>query len=181
MTMLHESRKKARFMTGRRRPGWAGGYHALDGFDCLHCHAYVDTAYNLAGVHNRNHCPYCLWSRHLDLSTPGDRLSACKAGMQPIGLTLKKTRKKYGPGQGELMLIHLCAGCGSLSINRIAADDDPQTVWGVFRDLSGPVTWVRDRLAQSGITALEAGDIELVQLQLFGGRPDLDGYSPAWA
>jgi hypothetical protein len=47
-------------------------------------------------VRNRNHCPYCLWSRCLDLFRAGDRLSACKAPMQPVGLALKHTRKKYG-------------------------------------------------------------------------------------
>jgi hypothetical protein len=49
--------------------------------------------------------------------------------MAPVGLTLKKSRDKYARHtQGELMLVHRCQACGDLSINRIAADDDPQKV-----------------------------------------------------
>src|SRR5512136_742535 len=107
------------------------------GFTCRHCNMPVSSASCLSGVQNRNHCPYCLWSRHLDLYSAGDRLSACKSLMQPVGLTLKLTRKRYGTERGELMLIHLCAECRHLSINRIAADDDSQTVLTVFDDSSG--------------------------------------------
>src|SRR5512133_632213 len=74
-------------------------------FKCNHCRQHVSAASFLSGVVNRNHCPYCLWSRHLDYYKPGDRLAACKAKMRPVGLTLKATRKKYSPeSQGELML-----------------------------------------------------------------------------
>src|SRR5688500_3395418 len=98
-------------------------------FRCAHCHALVSSAHLLSGVHNRNHCPYCLWSCHLDLFAAGDRLSACKAPMRAIGLTMKAGRNKYQPdSRGELMLIHQCTDCGALSINRIAADDDSDTV-----------------------------------------------------
>src|SRR5512139_2755149 len=96
-------------------------------FRCLACGYLVSAQPVVSGVHNRNHCPYCLWSRHLDLYEAGDRLAACKAGMRPVGLTLKRSRDKYG-GQaaGELMLVHQCSECGKLSINRIAADDDDE-------------------------------------------------------
>src|SRR4030065_2106742 len=82
------------------------------GFRCCYCRAFVHTLPRLAGVKNRNHCPYCLWSRHVDLLQAGDRMSACKAIMQPIGLTVKQGRNKYGNYRsGELMLIHRCY-CG---------------------------------------------------------------------
>ena len=55
-------------------------------FRCQHCGAYVSASRVLSGVSNRNHCPYCLWSRHLDLFEAGDRLAACKAPMRPVGL-----------------------------------------------------------------------------------------------
>jgi len=35
-----------------------------------------------------NHCPKCLWSKHLDIN-PGDRLSECGGMMKPIGLDKK--------------------------------------------------------------------------------------------
>jgi hypothetical protein len=180
MSTRYAVRKKARSQTGRHHFGRGGRNLPPDGFDCLHCHAFVALEYSRSGVHNRNHCPYCLWSRHLDLQSPGDRLSACKAGMQPVGLTLKKTRKKYGPGQGELMLIHVCADCGSISINRIAADDDPHRVFGVFEFPPEPEAWMAGRLAEAGITAINAGDAEIVRLQLFGGHPGLEAHPTAW-
>ena len=104
-------------------------------FRCAHCHNLVSTAHLLSGVNNRNHCPYCLWSCHLDLFSAGDRLSACKGQMKPIGLTMKKSRNKYRlESRGELMLVHECTECGTLSINRIAADDDPENILTIFQD-----------------------------------------------
>lgn len=93
-------------------------------FRCLHCGSQVLANPRLSGVNNRNHCPYCLYSRHVDWQEAGDRLSPCKGSMRPVGLTLKRVKKKYGPQLGEVMLIHRCESCGQLSYNRIAADDD---------------------------------------------------------
>ena len=93
-------------------------------FQCKRCHAYVLANPLISGVKNRNHCPYCLWSRHLDLDNPGDRLSACKALMRPVGLIFKQTAKKYQVFTAELMVSHRCEDCGKISLNRIAADDD---------------------------------------------------------
>jgi DNA-directed RNA polymerase subunit RPC12/RpoP len=95
-------------------------------FKCVHCRAHVVADPFFSGVQHRNHCPYCLWSRHLDHQKAGDRLSACKAGMRPIGLTYKRIRKKYGDQRGEMMLVHLCMDCGKISLNRVAADDDSE-------------------------------------------------------
>jgi hypothetical protein len=142
-------------------------------FRCLHCHNLVITDSAICGVQNRNHCPYCLRSRHLDLYQAGDRLSACKQAMAPVGLTLKRTRKKYRQANGgELMLIHRCDDCGKLSINRIAADDDPQAIFAVFRGSFEPggalQSHLTDSLAQQQIQALDQDDLEIVGLRLFG-------------
>jgi len=40
--------------------------------------------------------------------------------MKPIGLTLKK--------DGELMVVHKCLGCGKISKNRIAGDDNTYSI-----------------------------------------------------
>jgi DNA-directed RNA polymerase subunit RPC12/RpoP len=140
-------------------------------FVCLHCHNFVSAGFVIAGVNNRNHCPYCLWSRHLDWRVAGDRLSACKAGMRPIGLTVKKTRKKYGrSAHGELMLVHRCTDCGKIAINRIAADDDSQTAMKIFEDSLHLDTQVRQTLDQSGIQVLRQNDQTVIEVQLFGWR-----------
>jgi hypothetical protein len=136
-------------------------------FTCIHCHGFVSAGYIVAGVNNRNHCPYCLWSRHLDWRKSGDRLSACKGGMQPIGLTVKKTRKKYGH-YGELMLVHHCTDCGKIVINRIAADDDSQTVMEIFEDSFQLDQHLRRELDKSGIQVLLPRDREVIEVQLFG-------------
>ena len=138
-------------------------------FRCAHCHNLVSAAHLLSGVNNRNHCPYCLWSCHLDLSVAGDRLSACKGQMKPIGLTMKKGRNKYRLGQrGELMLVHECTECGTLSINRIAADDDPENILIIFQD-SCLYSYPMHQFCESqGIVMLGTEETEMVYKQLYG-------------
>ncbi len=138
-------------------------------FRCAHCHVMISSAHLLSGVNNRNHCPYCLWSCHLDLFAAGDRLSACKAPMKPIGLTVKPGRNKYRrEGRGELMLIHECSACRTLSINRIAADDDPETVMAVFQESFTLDHQTQVLCQQHGIAILYAEHTEIVQTQLYG-------------
>jgi hypothetical protein len=81
-------------------------------FTCLRCRLHVSG--NAFGTKNRNHCPACLWSRHLD-DQPGDRASPCRAPMEPIGIEVRK--------DGEWALIHRCTACHTLRANRIAGDD----------------------------------------------------------
>jgi len=161
-------RGRARPRAQRGHGGRPGRIQTEAGFHCNYCQAYVSAVSFLSGVRNRNHCPYCLWSRHLDLYAAGDRLAACKSPMEPIGLTLKATCKKYGPGQGELMLIHLCTDCKRLSINRIAADDDPETIFVIFESSSRLDLQTRSSLDASSIRALSAVQVGKVREQLFG-------------
>ena len=136
-------------------------------FKCAHCHVIVSSAHFLSGVNNRNHCPYCLWSCHLDLYTPGDRLSACKGQMRPVGLTLKNGRNKYRlEKRGELMLVHQCIECGSLSINRIAADDDPSTIIAIFQ--ASAERPIPAQCEENGIRMLRAHEADIPYKQLYG-------------
>ena len=87
--------------------------------------------------------------------------------MQPIGLTFKRTRDKYARRQGELMLVHCCTACGGISINRIAADDDPDSILALMESnerlpqiSSGPL--------DSTITLVKPEQVSLVKQQLFG-------------
>ena len=138
-------------------------------FTCAHCGNFVPAGILAAGVNNRNHCPYCLWSRHLDLFQAGDRMAACKSPMQPVGLTLKCSRKKYTSATGgELMLIHLCSECEKISINRIAADDVPEAIIEVFDFSFMLPAELRENIQENGITLLYSESIDLVYLQLFG-------------
>jgi hypothetical protein len=146
-----------------------GRQQAEDDFTCRQCKALVYTQPVLSGVRNRNHCPYCLWSRHVDWQVAGDRLSACKAGMEPIGLTVKHRYEKYGNRcSGELMLIHRCRECGKISINRIAADDLSDRLMEIFHTSVGMDMVTRNRLQSSGIQLLRRAEYKLVSHQLYG-------------
>src|SRR3990167_10150601 len=86
------------------------------GFMCSHCKAFVSVNDKI-GTRNRNHCPFCLWSMHVDDKYSGDRKSQCRQQMKHIGLTFKKEGiDKYGKQrQGEIMVIHKCMECDFLS------------------------------------------------------------------
>jgi len=86
---------------------------AASGFRCIHCGAPVP-AYSW-GTRHRNHCPFCLWSRHVDIR-PGDRASLCGGAMEPIAI--------WSKSDGEVMVLHRCSVCGTIKANRCAGDDD---------------------------------------------------------
>lgn len=88
--------------------------HTNRSFRCRHCG--LEVALEAPGTAHRNHCPNCLWSRHLD-NTPGDRAAGCGSGMEPIAVGVRQ--------DGEWVLIHRCTGCDVLHLNRSAGDDNP--------------------------------------------------------
>lgn len=77
------------------------------GFICGHCGKEVEPL----GYTSRNHCPFCLWSRHLDES-PGDRLSECRGLMEPISA-------EPDPKKGYV-ITHRCISCGAIRRNKAA-------------------------------------------------------------
>ncbi|HVE75233.1 MAG TPA: RNHCP domain-containing protein [Actinomycetota bacterium] len=91
----------------------ARGNTKTDSFRCRNCKLDVPT--NAIGSAHRNHCPNCLWSRHVD-ETPGDRAAECGSSMEPIAITVR--------GDGEWILVHRCRGCDEVHLNRIAGDDN---------------------------------------------------------
>jgi hypothetical protein len=102
----------------------------------------------------------------------GDRLSACKGQMKPVGLTMKMGRNKYRlDHRGELMLVHQCNDCGTLSINRIAADDDASTIMTVFLASIGNA--IHKRCEEVGIITLKSHDVNILHKQLYGEGSEL--------
>ena len=102
-----------------KKKSFEKGYCAIfppreESFTCQVCGHLVSP--EGAGTAHRNHCPYCLSSKHLD-TEPGDRAAACGGTMEPIAVWVRKG--------GEWALIHRCRVCGALSSNRIADDDNP--------------------------------------------------------
>ena len=88
-----------------------------ESFICTHCGKEVKPL----GYSSRNHCPFCLWSRHLDIN-PGDRASECGGLMEPISA-------EPDPKKGYV-IIHKCTKCGEIHRNRAAheAKDQPDDI-----------------------------------------------------
>lgn len=84
----------------------------VEDFVCEHCKEAVK------GSGYTNHCPKCLWSKHVDIN-PGDRSSTCLGMMQPIAVE---------GGPHEYRLLHLCAKCGLKKRNVVGSDDDMEAV-----------------------------------------------------
>ena len=81
------------------------------GFICIHCGAKVAA---LTNGSYRNHCPYCLYSIHVD-NLPGDRANDCLGLMKPVGV-------RYHSKKGW-QIEHRCQQCGIEKVNRAAPDD----------------------------------------------------------
>ncbi|HET9659435.1 MAG TPA: RNHCP domain-containing protein [Thermomicrobiales bacterium] len=81
-------------------------------FKCGHCKTFVGPP--ISGGRHRNHCPLCLFSKHVD-HAPGDRKNTCRSLMEPIGTAFRRN--------GEQVIVHRCLGCGEVRYCRAAADD----------------------------------------------------------
>lgn len=91
------------------------------GFTCKKCKKKVGPH---TGGSCRNHCPFCLYSLHVDLGVPGDRTCECQGLMVPVGT---ENHKKKGT-----RVIHVCQECGYKTRNCIAPDD----YWDLICELS---------------------------------------------
>jgi len=63
----------------------------------------------------RNHCDYCLHSKHVDIN-PGDRAETCHGLLEPIGIEMSN-KKGY-------VIIYKCKKCGQIRKNKAAKDDN---------------------------------------------------------
>ncbi|MEK7069725.1 MAG: RNHCP domain-containing protein [Patescibacteria group bacterium] len=61
-----------------------------------------------------NHCPKCLWSKHVD-TTPGDRASECEGMMEPLKTEMKR---------GDCDIAHKCVNCGYEKRNKMSPEDN---------------------------------------------------------
>jgi hypothetical protein len=62
----------------------------------------------------RDHCPYCLYSKHVDVN-PGDRSNHCQGLLKPIGIEKYKNTYK---------IIYKCSKCQQIHKNIMANDDN---------------------------------------------------------
>lgn len=85
-----------------------------EGFICENCGRKVEPI--KYGGSYRNHCSFCLYSKHVDIEIPGDRASDCRGLMKPTSAFTRRT--------GEHVLVHKCLKCTLERYNRIAGDDN---------------------------------------------------------
>lgn len=81
-----------------------------EAFTCERCAAAVPA--HPSSV--RNHCPSCLWSKHVDVA-PGDREAVCGGMMEPVGVEGLR---------GKWRVVQRCIACGEERPCVAAPDDD---------------------------------------------------------
>lgn len=90
----------------------------IEDFVCGRCGTDV------SGDGYTNHCPKCLWSKHVDVN-PGDRAARCGGLMRPVSIETEK---------GEYVLVHRCEKCGHEKRNRAGKGDDLDEIIRVSKD-----------------------------------------------
>lgn len=80
----------------------------IEDFACEQC------GFEVEGNGFTNHCPKCLYSKHVDIF-PGDRKEVCGGLMEPV------SAEESG---GEWSIIHKCQKCSKLQKNKISKEDD---------------------------------------------------------
>jgi predicted RNA-binding Zn-ribbon protein involved in translation (DUF1610 family) len=78
---------------------------------CYFCGAEV------VGNGYTDHCPVCLWGKHMDAIVPGDRASDCKGRMRPKRVLYEK---------GKLIIEYSCEKCGHQFRVEAAAGDNKE-------------------------------------------------------
>lgn len=105
--------------SNRRDPDDAGMplfTRTIEDFTCEHCGNFV------RGNGYTNHCPHCLYSKHVDVN-PGDRAASCGGLMEPVAAGIERDR---------YFVVQRCRECGKLLRNKVAAQDDHAVIRQYF-------------------------------------------------
>ena len=84
----------------------------IEDFSCEHCERKVK------GDGYTNHCPFCLWSKHVDIN-PGDRQNKGKGMMEP-------TKAFYA--KETWFVMQKCEKCGKMKKIKLKKGDDLSVV-----------------------------------------------------
>lgn len=90
----------------------------VEDFTCGHCGKQV------IGDGFTNHCPVCLWSKHVDIN-PGDRAETCQGLMQPVAVVSQT---------GSYRILFRCTHCGIERWNKAAPEDDFEMLLKIARE-----------------------------------------------
>ncbi|MEI6480394.1 MAG: RNHCP domain-containing protein [bacterium] len=91
----------------------------IEDFKCEHCGNEVK------GSGYTNHCPNCLWSKHVDVN-PGDRAEECGGMMKPVRVETDRAN--------EFMLVHKCERCGYERRNRVEKEDSVEKMMEIAKN-----------------------------------------------
>ncbi|MDD3284759.1 MAG: RNHCP domain-containing protein [Patescibacteria group bacterium] len=86
-------------------------------FTCEYCGKSV------AGNGYTNHCPSCLYSKHVD-NNPGDRENKCGGLMEPIDVEVKSM---------HYVITHKCIKCHKEKRNRSSKDDSIDAILEIMQ------------------------------------------------
>ncbi len=87
----------------------------VEDFVCANCKTSVK------GNGFTNHCPNCLWSKHVDIN-PGDRNSRCSGMMEPIASIY---------ATGRFTIAHKCIKCHTIKRVKSAYNDNPSLLLSI--------------------------------------------------
>ncbi len=73
-----------------------------------------------------NHCPDCLWSKHVDIN-PGDRKESCGGMMKPVKIESDKEKQK---------IVHKCVRCGIEKRNSVSKNDSFKKILEIIKKFS---------------------------------------------
>ena len=93
----------------------------IEDFKCEHCSSEV------TGDGFTNHCPNCLWSKHVDIN-PGDRAAHCTGLMKPVKLIVKTSSGMEG---GKIL--HRCTECNFERINKVSKNDEKEALFDLLK------------------------------------------------
>ena len=83
----------------------------IEDFDCEHCGTHTE------GNGYTNHCPKCLWSKHVDIN-PGDRAETCGGMMEPVAIE----------GSDPYVIVHRCTRCLKERRVQTSSNDDREAL-----------------------------------------------------
>ncbi len=88
-----------------------------ENFVCENCH------YKVQGNGYTNHCPACLYSKHVDIH-PGDRAEECQGMMKPVA---------WETVHGDIYIVHECLRCGFKKRNKLQPGDNQEILIEISR------------------------------------------------
>jgi hypothetical protein len=89
----------------------------VEDFVCEHCGIHV------SGDGYTNHCPGCLWSKHVDVA-PGDRAAVCGGLMKPVMIE---------GSSPEYVITHQCTACEHTRRNKVQREDSQDALLALVK------------------------------------------------